>query len=334
MAASSFYNRVKYTPVAGGTADFATSAAVSGFRTPATAGIPNGTLVSYVAFSSDQSEWETGQGAYTVATTTVARTTIRESSNAGAKVNFTAAPTVALDLQAQDVALLAPLASPTFTGTVTVPTPFTLGAVSVTATGTQLNFLNAATGTTGTTTTNLVFSTSPTLVTPTLGVAAATSLAIAGATIGTDKLAVTGTANISGVATTGGLINPTFQTNGTSYFLLKAPLIYFNNFSGATMKSSLDGILCLANTAETDFGRLQLGGTTSAFGAIARDGAGVQVVAADGTTGAFLSGVEQTAPAAPAANGYRVFSQDNGAGKTQLMVIFSSGAAQQIAIQP
>lgn len=45
-----------------------------------------------------------------------------------------------------------------------------------TTTFTQLNYLNAATGTTGTTSTNVVFSTSPTLVTPILGVAAATSL--------------------------------------------------------------------------------------------------------------------------------------------------------------
>ena len=37
--------------------------------------------------------------------------------------------------------LKAPLASPTFTGTVTIPTPFTLGAVSVTATGTELNYV-------------------------------------------------------------------------------------------------------------------------------------------------------------------------------------------------
>ena len=47
-----------------------------------------------------------------------------------------------------------------------------------------------------------------------------------------------------------------------------------------------------------------------------------------------LEGSEQTAPAAPAANGYRIYAQDNGAGKTQLMVLFASGAAQQIAIQP
>lgn len=67
-------------------------------------------------------------------------------------------------------------ASPTFTGTVTIPTPFTLGATSVTTTGTQLNYLSSATGTTGTTSTNIVFSTSPSLTTPSLGVASATSL--------------------------------------------------------------------------------------------------------------------------------------------------------------
>jgi len=52
-----------------------------------------------------------------------------------------------------------------------------------------------------------------------------------------------------------------------------------------------------------------------------------------GVTG-VIQGAEQAAPAAPAANGYRIFAQDNGAGKTQLMVIFASGAAQQIAIEP
>jgi hypothetical protein len=53
---------------------------------------------------------------------------------------------------------------------------FSINAVTVTSTGTQLNYLNAATGTTGTTSTNVVFSTSPTLVTPVLGVATATSI--------------------------------------------------------------------------------------------------------------------------------------------------------------
>lgn len=56
----------------------------------------------------------------------------------------------------------APIASPTFTGTVGFPTPFDLGGVSVTTTAARLNYLSSATGTTGTNSTNLVFSASPT----------------------------------------------------------------------------------------------------------------------------------------------------------------------------
>ena len=41
--------------------------------------------------------------------------------------------------------LKATLASPTFTGTVTIPTPFTLAAVSVLPTGTELNFVDGVT---------------------------------------------------------------------------------------------------------------------------------------------------------------------------------------------
>lgn len=51
------------------------------------------------------------------------------------------------------------------------------GNISVSSvTSTKLAYLASATGTTGTTSTNLVFSTSPTLVTPVLGVASATSI--------------------------------------------------------------------------------------------------------------------------------------------------------------
>ena len=48
----------------------------------------------------------------------------------------------------------------------------------------------------------------------------------------------------------------------------------------------------------------------------------------------YLEGAEMTAPAVPAANGYRIFAEDNGSGKTRLMVQFATGAAQQIAIEP
>lgn len=47
-----------------------------------------------------------------------------------------------------------------------------------------------------------------------------------------------------------------------------------------------------------------------------------------------IEGEEMTAPGAGAANTYRLFAEDNGAGKTRAMIQFSSGAAVQIAIQP
>lgn len=53
-----------------------------------------------------------------------------------------------------------------------------------------------------------------------------------------------------------------------------------------------------------------------------------------GTTGITFEFYERTAPSAPAANGVRIYAEDDGAGKTRLMALFSSGAAQQIAIQP
>jgi hypothetical protein len=66
-----------------------------------------------------------------------------------AEVPFTATGgIVATDVQAAIAELdteKAPLASPTFTGTVTIPTPFTLGAVSVLPTGTELNFVDGVT---------------------------------------------------------------------------------------------------------------------------------------------------------------------------------------------
>lgn len=43
---------------------------------------------------------------------------------------------------------------------------------------------------------------------------------------------------------------------------------------------------------------------------------------------------EMTAPGAGAVNTCRLYTEDDGAGKTRLMAIFNTGAAQQIAIQP
>jgi hypothetical protein len=52
------------------------------------------------------------------------------------------------------------------------------------------------------------------------------------------------------------------------------------------------------------------------------------------TVAGYIEGSEMTAPAAGAANSFRIFAEDNGAGKTRLMVQFATGAAQQLAIEP
>lgn len=98
--------------------------------------------------------------------------------------------------------------------------------------------------------------------------------------------------------------------------------------------SGTDGIIVAANNAGTGFTRLILGtNDTSGFSWV-KDGVGIVLADGAGTAGAFLAGVEQTAPAAPAANGYRIYAQDNGAGKTQVCALFSSGVAQCFATQP
>lgn len=56
---------------------------------------------------------------------------------------------------------------------------------------------------------------------------------------------------------------------------------------------------------------------------------------ANTTTGATVRLVERTAPAsAPAANSADLWIEDNGSGKSRLMIRFATGATQQIAIEP
>jgi len=77
---------------------------------------------------------------------------------------------------------------------------------------------------------------------------------------------------------------------------------------------------------------LTAAGNITAIGTLAVTGATTLTGAV--TTANFIAGVEMTAPSAPAANGYRIYAEDNGSGKTRLMVRFATGVAQQIAIEP
>lgn len=61
---------------------------------------------------------------------------------------------------------------------------------------------------------------------------------------------------------------------------------------------------------------------------------GNATVGGNTSVGGYIGMTEITAPVAPAANGARLYVRDNGAGKTQLVVVFATGAVQVIATQP
>lgn len=92
-----------FVAASGGTGSFVVSAPVPGWRSPAQAGAVNGETYRYRAYSADQTQWEIGTGVYTSGTTTLTRAVITDSSNAGAAVNFTVAPSVALTIFSADI---------------------------------------------------------------------------------------------------------------------------------------------------------------------------------------------------------------------------------------
>ena len=65
---------------------------------------------------------------------------------------------------------------------------------------------------------------------------------------------------------------------------------------------------------------------------------GINVVPLDPSGNAVISGyiggAQISDPAAPASNSGRLYFRDNGAGKTQLVVRFPTGAVQVIATEP
>jgi len=63
---------------------------------------------------------------------------------------------------------------------------------------------------------------------------------------------------------------------------------YFAWTGRSVMRSGADGLVVLTNAAETDFSRLQFGGTTSAFPSIGRNGAGIWLRLADNSSHAGL----------------------------------------------
>jgi hypothetical protein len=105
---ASLLNICRFNPTAGGASDWTYSSPVTGYQSPAAAQAVNGASYSYRAESNDLSQWEVGVGVYNAGVLTRA-TVLFNSSGTSARINFSAAPQVALVALAEDlVSLVAP----------------------------------------------------------------------------------------------------------------------------------------------------------------------------------------------------------------------------------
>ena len=159
------------------------------------------------------SQWEVGIGTYSATGPTLARTTVLESSNANALVNFSAGTKDVFVTYPSDRAVttdgVETLTNKTINGSNNTITNVSL---TTAVTGT-LPVANGGTGvTTSTGTTSVVLSNSPVLVTPTLGAASATSIANGLGAVGTPSYAFTGDLNTG--MWSPGTDTVAFSTNG------------------------------------------------------------------------------------------------------------------------
>lgn len=103
---AAFLDNCRFIPTAGGTTDWIFSSAVGGCQSPALAGAVDTRKYKFIAISSDLTQWEISEGAYTASSGTFARTAVLYNSSgtgtatgqsgAGSKINFAAAPNVAI----------------------------------------------------------------------------------------------------------------------------------------------------------------------------------------------------------------------------------------------
>jgi hypothetical protein len=96
--------------------------------------------------------------------------------------------------------------------------------------------------------------------------------------------------------------------------------------SKSALTSASDGVIMLSNNAQTDFSRIQLGGTTSSFPAIKRSGPAATFRRADDTIGTFAN-----LPAAAAGNEGAIYPISDSSTATWGATITGGGANHVLA---
>lgn len=165
--------------------------------------------------------------------------------------------------------------------------------------------------------------------TPTDGIALGTDVVLYRS--GTASTTVVGNLIITGGVTSGS--TPILSTTGA--YTWSGAHTWSNNmtFNGTTNTFGNSGISFSGTGATNTLVNLGLSpASTPTFTGLNLSGSGV--ISGNLTVSGYLQGAEMTAPGSAAANGYRIYAEDNGSGKTRLMVKFATGAAQQIAIEP
>lgn len=126
-----------------------------------------------------------------------------------------------------------------------------------------------------------------------------------------------------------------WQVGGVSYLkLTQYGDLVGSAFTGTDFSIRMqNGSLKQGSATQTTWGSSNAAGSMDT--GLARANAAI-VKFTNASTGPGMMQLEEvaSAPAAPPANNVIIYAIDNGSGKTQLMALFSSGAAQEIAIAP
>lgn len=313
-----YADRVKETTTTEGAALYIPAGAAAGFRAFSTA-FTVGDVVEYCA--EDGTDWEVGSGELIMygPALAISRDTILASSNEGAAINW--GPGTRNLFGVVSASAITAMAS----GGVN-PADFATAAQGVKA--------DAALPKAGGTMTGALTSTMGAITTDTPAYNATQTWNDGGVTFTALKVNATSTASASGSK----LLD--CQESGVSKFYVRKDGVCIASYVLAVQNTpgSWDWAALGSDQYHRNVGRVAwtdgdaLAGTADIT--ITRAAANILGIANFSSGGGAVQLTEMTAPSAGAANTARIFCEDNGAGKTRLMVQFATGAAQQIAIEP